>query len=105
VKKNTQPCTVMAKEKDYQALCPLFGWLPTDTIKRTFEATTQYACIPMSTILKKHFPPPNPALNVQCWNEPVATDTVYSDIMKNLYFIVLSLITGLNKEDPHCFGN
>jgi len=69
----------MAKKKDYQALCPLFGWLPTDTIKHTFEATTQYACIPMSTILKKHFQSPNPALNVPHRNEPVATDTVYSD--------------------------
>jgi len=76
---NTEPCTVVAKEKDYQALCPLFGWLPTDTIKRTFEATTQYAHIPMSTILKKHFQSPNPALNVQRQHEPVATDTVYSD--------------------------
>ena len=33
----------------------------------------------MSTILKKHFQSPNPALNVQRRNEPVATDTVYSD--------------------------
>jgi len=74
-----QPCTVMATEKDYQALHPLFGWILIDTIKCTFEATTQYACIPMSTILKKHFQNPNPALNVQCHNEPVATDTVHSD--------------------------
>jgi len=62
----TQPCTVMAKEKDCQALHLLFGWLPTDSTKHTFEAMTQYAAhIPMSTILKKHFQSPNPALNVQ----------------------------------------
>ncbi len=67
----TQPRTITAKDRDYQALRPLFGWLPTDTIKRTFEATTQYARIPMSTILKKHFQSPNPAL--------MATDTIYSD--------------------------
>ncbi len=76
---SSKPHTVIAKEKDYQALCPLFGWLSTDTIKCTFESTTQYARIPMSTILKKHFQSPNPALNVPCQNEPVATDTVYSD--------------------------
>ena len=28
---------------DYQALQPMFGWLPTDIIKQTFEVTTQYA--------------------------------------------------------------
>ena len=76
---STEPRTVTAKERDYQALRPLFGWLPTDTIKCTFEATTQYARIPMSTILKKHFQSPNPALNVQRQHEPVTTDTVYSD--------------------------
>jgi len=47
-----------------------------DTIKCTFEATTQHACIPMSAILKI-FQYPNP-VNVQCCNEPLATDTVYS---------------------------
>jgi len=59
------PITVTPKEQDYKALRPLFGWLSTDIIKRTFEATTQYARIPTSTILKKHFKSPNPALNVQ----------------------------------------
>jgi len=74
-----QPHTITPKEKDYQALHPLFGWLPTDAIKWTFENTMQYARIPMSTILKKHFQSPNPALNVHQCNEAVATNTVYSD--------------------------
>jgi len=39
----------------------------------------QYACIPTSTILKKHFKLPNPALNVHQYNASIATDTVYSD--------------------------
>jgi hypothetical protein len=33
----------------------------------------------MSTILKKRYKSPNPALNVHRRDEPVATDTVYSD--------------------------
>ena len=70
---------VKAREPDYDALRPLFGWLPTDIIKCTFEKTTQYARIPMSTILKKHYKSPNPALNVHHHDEPVATDTVYLD--------------------------
>ena len=57
----------------------LFGWLPTDTIKRTFEITTQYARMSMSTILKKWYKSPNPAVNVHRRDEPVATNTVFSD--------------------------
>ena len=34
----------------------------------------------MSTILKKHYKSPNPALNVHRRDEPVATDTVYADV-------------------------
>jgi len=70
---------VKKREPDYEALRPMFGWLPTDTIKRTFAVTTQFARIPMSTILKKHYKSPFPALNVHRREEPIATDTVYSD--------------------------
>eukprot|EP00980_Cylindrotheca_fusiformis_P023113 scaffold10147_cov126-Cylindrotheca_fusiformis.AAC.1 len=64
---------------DYGKLRPLFGWLPTKTIKKTFENTTQYARLPAGTHLKKHYKSAYPALNVQRHDEPVATDTVYSD--------------------------
>eukprot|EP00980_Cylindrotheca_fusiformis_P004536 scaffold963_cov114-Cylindrotheca_fusiformis.AAC.2 len=64
---------------DYGKLRPLFSWLPTKTIKKTFENTTQYARLPAGTHLKKHYKSAYPALNVQRRDEPVATDTVYSD--------------------------
>jgi hypothetical protein len=67
------------KDPDYDKLRPLFGWMNTNTIKKTFEQTTQYARMPNDTILKKHYKSPFSALNVQCRYEPVATDTVYSD--------------------------
>jgi hypothetical protein len=70
---------VRTKEPDYAALRPLFGWLSVDIIKQTFAATTQYARIPMSTPLKKHFKSPFRAMNLHRRDEPVATDTVYSD--------------------------
>ena len=35
--------------------------------------------MPMGTYLKKRYKSPFPACNVHCRNEPVATDTVYSD--------------------------
>ena len=76
----TAPRITKKKEPDFNLLRPFFGWLSTDIIKRTFEKTTQYARIPMgTTLLKKHYKSPNPALNVQRRNESVATDTVYSD--------------------------
>ena len=48
-------------------------------MKETLARTTQYARMPMSTYLKWRFKSPYPALNVHHRNEPVATDTVYSD--------------------------
>jgi hypothetical protein len=73
------PKFVMTLEPDYRQLRPRLGWLPVDTIKKTFDHTTQLTCMLMSTILKKWYKSPNPALNVRPRDEPVATDTIYSD--------------------------
>jgi hypothetical protein len=73
------PKFVMTLEPDYGQLCPHLSWLPIDAIKKTFERTTQLARMPMSTILKKRYKSLNPALNVHPRDEPVATDTIYSD--------------------------
>jgi hypothetical protein len=73
------PKFVMTSEPDYRQLRPRLGSLPIDAIKKTFEHTTQLARMPMSTILKKRYKFPNPALNVRPRDEPVATDTIYSD--------------------------
>ena len=70
---------VTTLKPNYNALCSNFGWLLEDIIKRNFEAMTQYTHIPMSTTLCKHYKLPNPALNVHCHDEPVTTNTVYSD--------------------------
>jgi hypothetical protein len=55
---------VKHKEPNYEELKPKFGWLSADVIKKIYDATTQYARIPMSTLLTKHFKSPHPALNV-----------------------------------------
>ena len=70
---------VERKSPDYSLLRPHFLWQSVETIKRTFEATTQLARIPMSTHLRKWFKSPNPAINIPRRHEPVATDTVYAD--------------------------
>ena len=64
---------------DFHAIQPQFGWLPINIIMKTFAKTTQFYRKPMSTRLQKHYKSPFPACNVQRRNEPIATDTVYSD--------------------------
>jgi hypothetical protein len=71
--------SITSKEPDYEALRPNFAWQSTETVKSTFNATTQYAHIPMSTHLRKHYKSPNPAMNVHRRDEDIATDTVFSD--------------------------
>jgi hypothetical protein len=72
-------CLVSPKFPNYKWLCPFFGWISTNAIKRTFAVMTQYALMHMRTFLKKQYKLPNPALNVHHCDEPLATDTVYSD--------------------------
>jgi hypothetical protein len=59
-----RPRKVLEAPRDYDALRPRFTWLPTDIIKKTFKVTTQYAQMPLNTILRKCFKSPNPAVNV-----------------------------------------
>jgi hypothetical protein len=74
------PKTMVKREPDFQTLWPLFGWLSTDLIQKTFEHTTQYTRLPTATMLKKAFRSPNPALNIYRRNEDVACNIVYSDV-------------------------
>ena len=76
---DTHAHEVNKRAPGYQALMPMFGWLPTNVIQQTFAITTQYAHLPMSTLLKKRYKSPFPALNVHRRDKPVATDTIYSD--------------------------
>jgi hypothetical protein len=73
-------CTVAEAPRDYDALHPRFAWRPTDIIKKTFDVTTQYARMPLNTVLRKCFKSPNPAVNIHRRDEPVATDTIQSDV-------------------------
>src|SRR5210317_2076684 len=70
---------VKKRERDWEKLRQYFAWLPKLVIQKTFDCTTQYARIPMSAHLQRHFRSPFPALNVNRRSEPVATDTVYAD--------------------------
>ena len=73
------PTKTTTATPDYPALRPYFAWLPPNIVKLTFKNTTQYAKQTISAIMKKHYKSPYPANNVHRRDEPVATDTVYSD--------------------------
>jgi hypothetical protein len=71
---------IIKNQQDFAQLRPYFAWLPENYVKETFKCTTQYARMPMSTVLKKHYKLPFPALNVHCREEALATNTVFSDV-------------------------
>jgi len=74
----TQQHITQPKEPDYEALCPMLGWIPTEKVKCAFDPITQYACIIMITTLCKHYKVPFPAINLYRRNEHIAMDTVPS---------------------------
>ena len=64
---------------DYAKYRPLLGWQPLDTVRRTFEATTQLAKeLPMRYPLRRHIKSRNPALNRRRLAEGFATDTLFA---------------------------
>ena len=76
---NPFPRTTTASDLDYENLQPNFCYLPVSIIKKTFQATTQFAKMPASTTLFKRFKTPHPFANCLRRNEDVASDTVYAD--------------------------
>ena len=51
-----------------------------EVIKDTYQVTSRFGgTIPQHDYLKKHFKSRNPVFNIPRRNEPVATDTIFSD--------------------------
>jgi hypothetical protein len=96
------PKFVMTLEPDYGQLHPHLGWLSIDTIKKTFEHTTQLGRMPMSTILKKGYKSPNPDLNVHHHDKPVATDTIHSNTQSIVALPLLSSLLVLRPTQQMC---
>ena len=68
-----------AKE-NWKSLRPYFGWQSEQVIKDTYQVTSRFGgTIPQHDYLKKHFKSRNPVFNIPRQNEPVATDTIFSD--------------------------
>ena len=67
-------------EEDWPSLRPYFGWQSEQVIKDTYKVTSRFGgTIPRHDYLKKHFKSRNPVFNIPRRNEPVATDTIFSD--------------------------
>ncbi|KAL7563652.1 hypothetical protein ACA910_013388 [Epithemia clementina (nom. ined.)] len=64
---------------DYSKLRPFFGWSNKETIRKTFEQTTQWTEAITTYPMRRHIKSRFPTLNVHCRKEPVATDTIFSD--------------------------
>ena len=69
----------MIKNQDYEALCPYLLWLPIDHIRHMLASTTQQLHNAYHIPFHKHFKSHFPATNITCYNEPVTTDTMFSD--------------------------
>ena len=74
------PQTIVPKLPDLNSLQPHFGWVPTDRIKVTLDATTQYYHATVYYPFRKHFKSRFPAANVNRIPEWFATDTIFSDV-------------------------
>ena len=68
------------KPPDHEALGPFFLDASASVVKHTFNATTQFAYTNLGSLMKKQFKSPFSAYNILRHNEPVATDTVYSNV-------------------------
>ena len=59
---------------------PYFGCQSEQDIEKTYKVTSHLgATVPQHDYIKKHFKSRNPVFNIPWRNEPVATDTVFSD--------------------------
>jgi hypothetical protein len=83
----------------------LLGWLPVDTIRKTFDATTQLAKeLPLRYPLRRHRKARNPALNVQRRQEGFATDTLFSSEIALGGYTCAQLFCGLKSQYIQLFG-
>ena len=106
---NPFPRVDTASKVDYDTMQPYFCWLPIGIIKKTFEATTQWAKMPASAHLFKRYSSPHMFANYYRRNEAVASDTIFADVpaigsgvtCAQIYYgmnITVTDVFGLKKE-------
>ena len=91
--------------RDYEKYRKLLGWLPVETIRRTFEATTQLAKeLPLRYPLRRHIKSRNPALNRKRLNEGYATDTLFASDAALGGYTCAQLFVGLKSHFTQIYG-
>ena len=97
--------TVKPVTRDFAKYRRLLGWLPVETIRKTFEATTQLGKeLPMRFPLRHHRKARNPALNVQRRQEGYATDTLFASETALGGYTCAQLFCGLKSQYLQLFG-
>jgi len=75
------PTETKSKPIDYSKHCAQFLHVPIENVRRTFQATTHNAAhVASGGKIQQTLKSPNPALNAPRRNEPVATDTTFTDV-------------------------
>jgi len=91
--------------RDYEKYRRLLGWIPLETVRRTFEATTQLAKeLPLRFPLRRHLKSRNPALNRNRLHEGYATDTLFSSVTALGGYTCAQLFVGLKSQYTVLFG-
>ena len=95
----------MIKEQDYEALYPYLLWLPIDCIKHMLTTSTKWFCNVYGSPFHKHFKSHFPASNVTHHNEPVATNTMFSDeAVLGSYATTAQIFVGCNSKYIDVYG-
>ena len=80
------------KEDEYQKYQPFLGWKPLEVIKRTFDATTQFAAVCFSPPLRRHYKSRFPTFNKPRLREMFCTDTWFGSTQLLVDILVLNFI-------------
>ena len=91
-------------EPDYDTAQRCLGFLPIETIKRTFQATTQLAKHHMTGQYRRHFKSRYPQLNRRRLHEKYATDTWFSSVKAITGESCCQIFVGLTSGLTYCYG-
>ena len=92
------------KKPDYAALRPFFGWKPVEVVRKTLQATTQFATNVVRLPLRRHYKSRFPALRVRRLDEDVATDTFFSNVKAHDGSTCAQLFVGRKSMLTDIFG-
>ena len=88
-----------ATPRDYESLRPYFLGIPTENVRRTYEATTQYYSNFSTRENQVHmYKSPYPAANVFRCNEDASTDTLHADRPSWGGFTCMQLFVGTDSH-------